>query len=223
MKVRLDLRKLERVVVAVALTLRLSVLAFACLRALPRTARIFAPIPSEGQGSTLSTWYLCLTLVLSCAFLLAVAIAKRSEGAPFAVHWLILSGAVFVAMLDAFTKVHDLLDWAILSGWARDISWTVPVGLLVFVFAGAYIPFLRHLSRRERTLLVTAGIVYLLGALVLEVPLCAWSDAHGSESFGSTLLTWVQGTLELAGSSILLLLVAAIFHRSVGRVRLELI
>src|SRR6185369_16459171 len=117
MKVRLDLRKLERVVVAVALTLRLSTLAFACIRSLGLLTKLFGPIPTiaEGQGSTLSIWYLCFTLVLSSALLLAVAIGKRREGAPFAVHWLVLAGAVFVVLLDAFTSMHDLIDWAVLS------------------------------------------------------------------------------------------------------------
>ena len=61
---------------------------------------------------------------------------------------------------------------------------------------------------------VIAGAIYVTGAVLLELPLGAWTEQYGADNLGYALIDWCEETLELVG---LTLFAATLLRRLQGR------
>lgn len=99
---------------------------------------------------------------------------KRIIGAPTK-HWLIL-GVIFLFLsIDESVRLHEETIDTIRNRMPFKVTgyfynaWVIPYGLFVIAVAGYFLPFLAKLPRRTRNLMVVAGVVYVAGALGLEM------------------------------------------------------
>lgn len=160
--------------------------------------------PDHGLHSLLSlsyegnlpTWY-ASTLAFVCALLLfAWARALPRDRA----HVRLLGAGFVLISIDEQIGLHELLSEPFqYSAPALHFGWVVPAGLLVLALAAAYLPFLRRLPRRTAARFLLAGGLYVGGALAMELPLGAWTSAHGDDDLGYALIDWLEEALELAG------------------------
>jgi hypothetical protein len=149
------------------------------------------------------TWY-ASGLLLACALLLfIIARHKRLRGDRYTGHWYGLAALFVFCSIDEIVSIHERLTDPLrqtygLSGLLY-FSWVV-VGLAVVVaLALIYARFLRDLEPRARGHFLLAGLVFLSGAIGVEMiggPV--WELSDGS-SVLSALLIHVEETLELAG------------------------
>lgn len=128
----------------------------------------------------------------------------NSANRSFARHWQAL-GWIFVFLaVDEAGSIHELTmaplrTWFGLSGYFH-FAWVLPAALLLVVFVVAYIPFLRHLGRRDGGFFVLSGAIYVGGAVGMEMLGSKYfSSHHGRHDATYMMLTTVEEALELAG------------------------
>jgi hypothetical protein len=52
---------------------------------------------------------------------------------------------------------------------------------------------------------IVAGLVYVGGALGMEVPLGLWAARHGEDNLGYVLIDFVEEVMEMSGAALFLL------------------
>jgi hypothetical protein len=164
------------------------------------------PLLSLSEEANVPTWYSSM-LLFSCGVILcAIGLAVRSTAGRFWKHWSFL-GIVFVYMsLDETAQFHERLNSILppLHG-AFYFSWIIPVGIAVAVVGIAYLRFLAHLPPPTRRRFVVAGILYVGGALGMEIPLGIWTEHAGGDNLGYALIDFVEESLEMLGAALFLL------------------
>lgn len=170
----------------------------------------------EGAG----TWVAGMVHML-CALLAAGgALVARSGGSRWQRHWWLLAGTFVVLSFDEVAAVHDRLT-SELSSAAGGTSglltyvWVVPALALGFVFLLVQVPFLRHLGRTGRNLVV-AGAIFVAGAAGMEMVegLVATADQEDSATYA--LLVTAEELLELGGAMLAAVVLAGHLVRALG-------
>lgn len=129
----------------------------------------FFSVSSEGK---IPTWFSGLALV-ACALALAViAVDRYRVGDRLRHYWGLLSLIFFYISFDEVTHVHEeigpLLGDA-LGATGFLAGWVVPAMLILAPLGLAYLRFLAALPARSRWLIVGAGVLYMGGALGMEL------------------------------------------------------
>jgi uncharacterized Tic20 family protein len=202
MQISVRMVTINRVLATMLVVLSLAGISVEALSAQFRRNWPVVRIFSLSAESNVPTWY-SSSLLLACSFLLAViAATKKREGARYARHWGALAVIFLYLSIDEASQIHELLNnlWDLHS--ILYFSWVIPFGILVLVFAIVYLPFLFHLPPRTRIRVASAGVIYVGGALGVELILGYWADVHGDETFGYTLIDWVEESMEILGASL---------------------
>jgi hypothetical protein len=122
---------------------------------------------------SLSTWYSSLALAFSGLLLFVIYRAKLARRDPFLRHWLGLALVFVFLSADEAASIHERFAEPLrryVSTFGLEFGqWTAVYGPLVLIFFLAYLPFVRSLWPRPGMNFVTAGAVFVTGALVLEL------------------------------------------------------
>lgn len=129
------------------------------------------------------------------------------RGEAFRWHWLFLAGLFILLSLDDFLSIHEkissLLEHRFQPSGLLHFAWAAPAGLLALLGLVAFVPFLRSLPPYTAILFVVASIVFLGGAVGLEMINGAIEERAG-ESFTYRMSTNAEEGLEMAGLLILI-------------------
>lgn len=162
---------------------------------------------SLSYEQNLPTWA-ATCLLFACGVSLArVAVRARATRAPFARRWWALAGAFFYLSLDEMAELHESLAGA--GGGVLHFDWVIPGAVIVALLAAVYAPLVRALPPVTRRRFVVAAVLYVGGALVMELPLGWWVERAGEDNLGYALIDAVEELLELGGAAIFLLAVRA--------------
>jgi hypothetical protein len=154
--------------------------------------------------SNVPTWY-SSSLLFTCALaLLAIARTARTHRR----HWAGLAAGFFYMSLDEAIELHEHLGGLFGTGGALYFDWVIPAAIIVAGVAALYVPFLRDLPPHRRRAFVLAGLLYVGGAVAMELPLGWWTERAGVENATYALIDWVEETLEIAGASLFLVALA---------------
>jgi hypothetical protein len=152
----------------------------------------------------LPTWY-ASALLLGCALVLAgIARAATLAQAPGRRHWWALAALFLYISLDESVGLHEHLGGLLSLGGVLYFTWVVPAAVLVAVGGLAFLPFLARLPPRRRKQFIGAGVLYVGGALLMELPLGWWTERHGNDNLVYALIDHVEEALELVGASLFL-------------------
>jgi hypothetical protein len=173
-------------------------------------ARVF----SLGGEKNVASWFSSF-LLLSAAGLLAY-IANRLPG-TYRSHWWWLSAIFLFLSIDETAVLHERLldlpmrEWLHPTGFL-DFPWVIVGWSFVAVLTIFYWHFVWAQQARVRTLFLTSAIVFLSGALVLEM-VSAWYHAYAIEELVIRgALSTVQESAEIAG--VIIFLYALLLHIS---------
>lgn len=163
----------------------------------------FAGIFDASQELNIPTWYQSATLLM-CALLMAVTVSvQRAEGSRYLRHWRFLVLTFLYLSMDEVAGLHDRLTNPLRAafdlGGGFYFAWVIAAAVLVAVFVLAYLKFLLHLRPATRRLVLLAGILYVGGALGMEVINGFYADAYGTANLGYELLTTLEESLEMLG------------------------
>jgi hypothetical protein len=172
-----------------------------------RALDVLLPKLSLSYEANLPTW-LSSSLLLACA--VAAGAIARVRPAMHRHWWGIVAVATWMSIAEA-SELHEHLAGVVPTGGLLYYDWVIPAAMIVAALLAIYVPFVRALAAPTRTRLVVAAAIYLCGALVMELPLGWWAEAHGTDGLGYALIDWVEETLEMVGAC--LALVALVRHR----------
>ena len=174
---------------------------------LARAGEAVTAMFSLSYEANLPTWF-SSSLLLACA-VAAGAVALRAPA--WRKHWWFISALAAYMSLDEAAEIHEHLGGHIAGSGVLYFDWVLPAAVIVVVLVAAYVPFIRALAPRTRMRLVIAGCIYVGGALVMELPLGAWTEGHGADSLGYAMIDWVEETMEMVGA--VLAFTALLAHR----------
>lgn len=155
-----------------------------------------------------------LPTVFSSLVLLACAVAAGAIALarpPMYRYWWFIALLAGWISLDEAAELHEHLGGHIDTSGILYFDWVIPAAVIVSALVIGFVPFIRALHPVTRTRLITAGVVYVGGALIMELPLGWWTEAHGTDGLGYALIDWVEETMEMVGAT--LALGALLAHR----------
>lgn len=183
----------------------------------------FFDLDSEAN---LPTWYSSATLLLSSFLLAIIAWAKKWEGDRYALHWSIMAFLFLGLSLDEASGIHEMpieqLRAALHAEGIFYFTWVIPGAGFVGLFLVAYLRFLAHLPALTRWLFLLSGMIFVGGAIGVEMISGYYSYYYGQATWGNALITTVEEVLEMLG---IVLFIYALLHymRSyLGTIRLRI-
>ena len=145
------------------------------------------------EEENLPTWYSAFALLLTAAFLLLLALRKRTEHDPWARYWLGLAVAFCLLSLDEIAGLHETFNSTFESSWGL-------LGTVVAaVFGLAYVRFLRDLPASTRWRFLVAAFLYVGGAVAVEMATDWYADEDLLDTLSYNLWTAVEEGLEMTG------------------------
>lgn len=164
---------------------------------------------STDDEGNVPTWFSAMLLAAIAVTCLGIWLVLRARRAALRRYWAGLAAVFGYLSMDELATVHEELIWQLdhLSerGGAFTFPWVIVAAPLVVVFGLVYLRFLWLIPRRTAGLLVLAGVLYVGGALGMEV---------GGGSYVGFNLTYVWLTsleewLEMVGAGLCLYAVTA--------------
>jgi hypothetical protein len=158
---------------------------------------------------SIPTLYSALMFVVSSVLFGAIAHAHARGDRAFVPFWVFLCLLSVVLALDEFGSLHErmtvlfreLLD--IRGGLLFHYTWVVPGAAVVALLVAAFIPFLRHLPRTTRHGLGGAAILFITGAIGVELLGGFFAADEGKLNMGFVLIVTVEEALEMVGLAVL--------------------
>ncbi len=151
-------------------------------------------------------------LLASCALvLLHISQKVRQAKEPqslYARHWKGLSIIFLLLSLDELCSMHEQLILPLrhllhTSGLFY-YAWIIPGMIFVAALAAVYARFLRHLEPRVRNRFLLSAIIYVGGAVGVEMIGGWWSEQHSGRNITFALLVAVEETMEMMGATLFL-------------------
>ena len=164
------------------------------------------------EEANLPTWFSAFLLLAGGVLCALIGWVRRAAGQAWAGRWMVLGAAFVYLSADEAGQIHEYtvrpLKRAIERGLgvggtpARIIAVAVVVSVLAG-FAAAYWPWLRAQPRTARRLILGAGVLYVMGALGLEVVSRFYEVAGGSRSsLFDGVLSATEELLEMTGAAL---------------------
>lgn len=159
----------------------------------------FFSVAGEGK---LPTFYSGVTLLAAAALLGLIAAHEHSRGG-FRIHWAGLGGTFALMAMDEMVAIHELSSGVLrsyfsITGGPLYHAWVIPALAFLAFLAMAYFRFLVALQARSRALFLAAGVIYVSGALGMEMAGAAYAAANGQD-LGYGVLSTIEEVLEMSG------------------------
>jgi hypothetical protein len=210
-KVPISFRKIMQVLVAVVVCLTVAHLAGQYYRHFigddPLWLKLAKKFDLNQEEYSVPTWYQTVML-FSCFQLLVINAAVASvEANRYAGYWAVLAFIYLYLSADEFLQIHERMEAlrsVFQTSGAFYYTWVIPYGIFVLVVALAYLKFLFHLPDRTRSLFIAAGVLYVGGALGMEMVAGLFVDSHLNKlaaegTFTTAVLIAIEELLEMLG------------------------
>ena len=166
-----------------------------------------------------AAYYSALLLLACAAMLFAISRLVRRDGGSDVPRWTLLAVVFTVMSVDEAVSFHEVLITPLretfgLSGMFY-FAWVIPGAILVALLGLYYLPFLFRLPRRSALLFVLAGIIYVGGALGMELVAGFLAEAYGSLTATPYLaVAVIEEGMEIAGLTIFFLALTSFVYRA---------
>ena len=181
-----------------------------------------------GVEANLPTFFSSFQLLVVSMLLIVVGLAMRQRRDSYARHWLVLALIFFLMAADEMAEIHEmsirpiseLAPWLVtgLFYWA----WVIPAGVLVVVVALSYARFVfSYLPPDMRKATVIGAVIFVGGAIGVEMPEAMFVEKNGLENFTYALFVLVEETMEMAGILIFLSGLLRFISQHVGVVSIQ--
>lgn len=165
-----------------------------------------------GAERSIATWFSAAQFGI--AAVAAAMLARRRIGQPFghAGAWWTMAAVLLLVSIDEVATIHERVGGRLEAWFAFDgifrFAWVVPGVAVALLLACLFVPFLCHLPRMIACRIIVAGIVFLSGALGMEMLGGAFISEHGDaamhESARYALIVILEELLEMLGVLILI-------------------
>lgn len=149
------------------------------------------------------TWISIVLLFSVAGLLFANGQAAMQNGRDVVLPWFGLSVLFGIVSFDEFYGLHERLSDVLFRNVGGSglfhFAWVVPLGLLAVAGLWLLMPFLTSLGPRTRRLAVLSAMVYLTGAVGMEMLAGLVIEELGRNTFQYRLLTNAEEGLEVSG------------------------
>lgn len=156
-----------------------------------------------GGEANVPTWFAVLLLFMSAQLLGLIGLITRRGGERWARHWIGLSIIFVLLSLDEACSLHERLEEPMHRLFHTEgilmYGWVIPGMVLVAALGFLYLRFVLNLPARTRRLIILSGVIYVTGALVLEMVEGGVESRVGSEALSYGMLVAVEEMMELFG------------------------
>ncbi len=161
----------------------------------------FKRLVSVGGENNIPTWYSSSALLLASFLIAIIAFAKKATDDKYAIHWKALAIIFLCLSIDEAASVHEALGDVLYrffptKGYLYYI-WVIPGMIFVLAVVLANLRFLSHLPAKTRYQFLTAGAVFIFGAIGLEMVAASYEDMY--DSMGFAMLTASEEFSEMLG------------------------
>lgn len=228
---RLSIRKITLVLVLIAFYLAVQSIVGKYVEAYAGTER--PHILSElvrlfniNRESSIPTWY-ASSLLLACAILLGlIAHNQYVRQAGERRYWIGLALIFLFLSIDEAAEIHERLTQPLQAvfnaGGPLFFAWMIAYIPLVLVFGVVYFRFWLRLPPRTRRLFLLSGVLYLGGAVGVEmIGSNIWYQDGGTSLFYSTIGT-IEEFLEMLGAATLIYTLLTYITGEAGDLQVEI-
>ena len=185
----------------------------------------FVPAFYVDYESNVPTWYSSFALGMAGGLLALVALVKHHRRDAFRLHWAILAVVFFGLSLDEVAMFHEYpiepLREAFDAGGLFYYTWVVPGALFVALMGFSFQRFLRHLPKRTGMLFMLSAMVFVGGAIGVEMLSGMHADLFGEENFTYAMIITCEEFMEMLGVVIFIYALADYINTALGGIRLQ--
>jgi hypothetical protein len=223
MEITYSPRRFAKLLAGVALALALISLAGNIVQFQWDYSNRFIRMFNLGVEATVPTWYPSILLLLSAVILGLIAHAKRQLHQPYVLHWAALGLIFLLFSIDEVAMFHErlggFLSKHVETSGVLYYPWVVPGAIFTLSVAIAYLRFLWHLPADTRWLIIAAGLIFVTGALGVEMIAARHHDLYGYETFTYAMLETAEETLEMLGVVLFIFALLHYLQKEVSEVR----
>lgn len=151
------------------------------------------------------TLYSFIILFFCAILLFNIANAKKTIGSEY-YYWLGLAFIFLFLSIDEITMLHERTSEPLrrLLGTSGVLffAWIIPYGLALIVFVALYLRFLIKLPKKIMFLFIVSGVIYVTGAIGLEIFGGMEANLQGYESVLFYILYTCEESFEMFGGII---------------------
>lgn len=152
--------------------------------------------------NNIPAWFSSSLLLMCCVLLALTAIMKRRISAPFFPHWAGLSVLFLLFSIEESVAVHEQINTA-LKVWLRTgafyFPWVILGAVFALIVASTYLRFLQHLPAETRRFFLLAGVLFVGGAVGVEILGGIYVIRHGPRNFPYAMISAAEELLEMLG------------------------
>jgi hypothetical protein len=176
---------------------------------------------SLSQEGNIPTWYSSSLLAVSAVLLVLATLEAQHANAEHVWHWGFMAVVMAYISMDEFIGFHEHADWIDGKGIFH-FSWVIPGAIVVATLGLVYLRFLLRLPGESRRAFLVAGLVYVGGALGVELVLGLWTETHGTNNLGYGLIDFVEESMEILGVTLFVLALVDHLHGAAGAMGITL-
>ncbi|MBM3753186.1 MAG: hypothetical protein FJW38_04315 [Acidobacteria bacterium] len=200
-------------------------------------AYLYAATPATGlrlirlfdldQENNIPSYFSAILLFLAFLFTAIVAFVKARRKDRFRFHWATLGILVLGASVDEAASIHEILTETTRELLGADgvgylyFAWVVPGMIFVTLAAILFSRFVYHLPGPIRSQMVTAGIVFLGGAVGVEMLGGEHFELWGPRNFTFAAYCAAEESMEMAGVLLYIRAILAQLRMSGENIRLR--
>lgn len=207
--IQIDPARLVRLLAVLAVVLIVVSVAGQVVKFFFGHARLLGVVPEFDLGgeNNIPT-YFSSALLLAVAVIAALVARIEGIGSRWGWHWIGLAAVFLFLSLDESASLHErtIVPLRVLlgvGGWLY-FTWVIPAFVLLLGFLAIYWRFFRALPDAIRRWVLLAGVLYIGGALGVELIGGQYVGLYGRDTFAYNVITTVEETLEIAGILLLL-------------------
>lgn len=145
------------------------------------------------EENNIPTWFSSANLMLTGAMTLLLAAGKWRQRDRWRGYWVLLGSGFLVLSLDEMAGLHESVNVV------TEASWAIYALPLILVLALVFLRFLYNLPARTATLFVLSGLVFLGGAVGVELYTEPYLHNDQLNTLAYNLWTPVEEGMEMFG------------------------
>ncbi len=170
--------------------------------------KVIAKLNLDKEVNDLPTWYQSSTLLVSSVLLLVIGLARRELKDKDAKYWGLLSLIFLFLSLDEAVSIHEQMTMPLITAFHLEgflfLSWVIPASFLVALLGIVLSRFLFRLPSSTRNLMILSALIYLAGALGVEMVGANYMFMMNNppdigSNFTYAIITTVEEFLEMTG------------------------
>ena len=163
----------------------------------------FIPLFNMNAEANIPSLFSTLLLLIASGLLLANASLYRAGEQWFVKYWIFLAAIFGFLAIDELSALHERWTGPMRGAFGAEgllyFAWVIPYAVILLVIGVLLLRFLLRLDRKIARGFVVAGVVYISGAVGMEMlgGLEAFSSGQSTVTF--VLLSTVEEIMEISG------------------------